>query len=42
VKIEDAELASVTTLNNSMALVRKKLGDAESGSPISATFSAAQ
>jgi acyl carrier protein len=27
VKIEDAELVQVTTLNNSMALVQKKLGD---------------
>ena len=26
VKIEDAELVEVTTLNNSMALVQKKLG----------------
>jgi len=27
VKIADAELVEVTTLNNSMALVQKKLGD---------------
>jgi acyl carrier protein len=27
VKIDDAELVEVTTLNNSMALVQKKLGD---------------
>jgi len=45
VKIEDAELVEVTTLNNSMALVRKKLGESgidDSGAPLSATFSAAQ
>ncbi len=43
VKFEDAELGEVTTLNNSMALVRKKLGDTvETNTPISATFSAAQ
>ena len=45
VKIEDAELVEVTTLNNSMELVRKKLGERgidESSTPISATFSAAQ
>jgi acyl carrier protein len=29
VKIEDAELAQVTTLNASMALVQQKLGDTE-------------
>jgi len=29
VKIEDAELAQVTTLNGSMALVQKKLGHVE-------------
>lgn len=27
VKIDDAELAQITTLNGSMALVQKKLGD---------------
>jgi acyl carrier protein len=42
VKIEDSELVEVTTLTNSMALVRKKLGEADVGSPISASFSAAQ
>ncbi|MBX3203120.1 MAG: acyl carrier protein [Labilithrix sp.] len=36
VKIDDAELVEVTTLNNSMALVQKKLGAAE------ATVSAAE
>lgn len=36
VKIDDAELAEVTTLNGSMALVQKKLGSAE------ATVSAAE
>lgn len=36
VKIDDAELVEVTTLNNSMALVQKKLGVAE------ATVSAAE
>jgi acyl carrier protein len=40
VKIEDSELVEVTTLNGSMALVRKKLG-AGAGS-ISASFSAAE
>jgi acyl carrier protein len=29
VKIEDAELAQITTLNGSMELVRAKLGDAD-------------
>jgi acyl carrier protein len=29
VKIDDAELAEVTTLNGSMALVQKKLGSSE-------------
>jgi acyl carrier protein len=43
VKIEDSELVEVTTLNNSMALVRKKLGEADVSSPMSASsFSAAQ
>jgi acyl carrier protein len=41
VKIEDSELAEVTTLNNSMALVRKKLGDV-AAAPGHARFSAAE
>jgi acyl carrier protein len=36
VKIEDAELAEVTTLNNSMALVRKKLDGAPDQRAVSA------
>ncbi len=39
VKIEDAELVEVTTLNNSMALVQKKLG---ANAPIEAAVNAAE
>jgi acyl carrier protein len=40
VKIEDSELVEVTTLNNSMALVQKKLGEMEA--PQAAAYSAAE
>jgi acyl carrier protein len=40
VKIDDSELLEVTTLNNSMALVQKKL--AEMDAPAAAAFSAAE
>jgi acyl carrier protein len=36
VKIEDAELAQITTLNGSMELVRKKLGDDAAVAAVSA------
>lgn len=39
VKIDDAELSEVTTLSNSMALVKKKL---HSNQPLEATVSAAE
>ena len=39
VKIDDAELVEVTTLNNSMALVQKKLGKS---APVEAAVNAAE